>query len=92
VTLSVKAQLISNEKQTSFSEKKLLKIIKTPFSKNSVNKLFVISNPEEIHSLPIELSQHQLWLISLKTDRTIIPKEHDQKSTDVRELGIRVLF
>ena len=34
----------------------------------------------------------QEMLVSLKTDRTIIPKEHDQNSTDGRKLGVRVLF
>ena len=49
-------------------------------------------NPEEVFQLRIDSRQHQLWLISLKTDRTIIPKEHDQNSTDGRKLGVRVLF
>jgi len=42
--------------------------------------------------LPVKFEKHQLWLISLKTDRTIVPKEHDSKSTDSRKLGVRVLF
>ena len=67
-------------------------MLKTPFTKDSSNKEFVFSNRENIHRLPIDTRQHQLWLISLKTDRTIIPKEHDQNSTDGRELGVRVLF
>ena len=67
-------------------------MINKSFTNDSANKELVFSNPEAIHSLPIELRQYQLWLISLKTDRTIIPKKHDQNSKDIRELGVRVLF
>ena len=59
---------------------------------DSVKKEFVFNNPEDNYYLSMELRQHQLWLISLKTDRTIIPKEFDQKSTDGRDLGVRVFF
>lgn len=67
-------------------------MIKKPFTKNSARKELVFSNPEVIHQLPIKLRPHHIWLISLKTDRTIIPKELDQKSTDGRDLGVRVFF
>ena len=92
VRLLVKIQSISDEITPSMSEKDIQKIIKSTVLMNSVKKEFVFNNPEDIHYLPIESRQHQLWLILLKTDRIIIPKELDQKSTDGRELGVRVLF
>ena len=67
-------------------------MINKPLEKNSPKKEYVFSNADDIYHLPIETRPHQLWLISLKTDRTIIPKEHDENSTDDRELGVRVLF
>ena len=92
VRLFVTIQSISDKIPSSFSEKNIQQMINTPNAKNSSNKELVFSHPEDIHRLPIESRQHQLWLISLKTDRTIIPKEHDSNSTDGRKLGVRVLF
>ena len=92
VKLFLEMESISNEIPPNFSEKIIQQMIKKPFTKNSARKELVFSNPEVIHQLPIKLRPHQIWLISLKTDRTIIPKELDQKSTDGRELGVRVFF
>jgi len=92
VRLLVTMQSISDEIPSSFSEKNMQQMINKPFAKNSSNKELVFSSADDIHRLPIESKQHQLWLISLKTDRTIIPKEHDKNSSDGRELGVRVLF
>ena len=55
-------------------------------------KEYIFTDPENSYPLPVKFEKHQLWLISLKTDRTIVPKEHDPKSTDSRILGVRVLF
>ena len=92
VRLFIKIQSISDEITPYLSEKKIQQMIKKTFSKDSSSKELTFNNPEEIHLLPIELHHHQLWLISLKTDRTIIPSEHDQNSNDRRGLGVRVLF
>ena len=59
---------------------------------SAASKDYIFSNPENSYPLPVEFNEHQLWLISLKTDRTIVPKENDPKSTDSRKLGVRVLF
>ena len=92
VRLFVTMQSIPNEFPPYFSEENIQKMITAPFTKDAANKELVFNNPEEVFQLPIDSRQHQLWLISLKTDRTIIPKEHDQNSTDGRKLGVRVLF
>ena len=92
VQLIVTMQSISGEIPPSISKNKLQQMLNAQFTKDSVDKELVFSNPEDVHSLPVDSRQNQLWLISLKTDRTIIPKEHDQKSTDGRELGVRILF
>ena len=92
VKLFLEMESISNEIPPNFSEKIIQQMIKKPFTKNSTRKELVFRNPEVIHQLPIKLRQYHIWLISLKTDRTIIPKELDQKSTDGRELGVRVFF
>ena len=92
VRLFIKMQSISDKITPSSTENNFQQMLKNPFSKDFAKKELVFSNPEDIHRLPIELSKNQLWLISLKTDRTIVPKEHDQNSTDGRELGVRVLF
>ena len=67
-------------------------ILSKPFTEISTKKEFVFRHPEESYTLPVNFRKHQLWLISLKTDQTIIPKEHDPISTDTRKLGVRVLF
>jgi len=92
VRLFVTMQSISDEIPSSFSEKIIQQMINKSFKNDPTNKELVFNNPEDIHFLPIESRQHQLWLISLETDRAIIPKEHDHKSTDGRELGVRILF
>ena len=58
----------------------------------STKKEYVFRNPEDFYELPVEFGKHQLWLLSLKTDQTIIPKEHDPNSTDDRKLGVRIMF
>ena len=92
IRLFVKIQLISDEITPSFSEKHIKQMLKKPFLRESINKEIIFSNPKDMHPLPMELNQKKLWLISLKTDRTIIPKEHDKNSTDFRELGVRISF
>ena len=92
IRLLVKNQQISDEIPPSFSEKHIKQMLKKRFLKESINKEIIFNNPKDMHPLPMELNQKKLWLISLKTDRTIIPKEHDKNSTDFRELGVRVLF
>jgi hypothetical protein len=79
--------------ETSFLDtKNLEQMLNEQFSEISTSKEFVFSNSEDFYPLPVEFHNHQLWLISLKTDLTIVPKEQDPNSTDDRELGVRVLF
>ena len=91
VHLIVRSQPLIGE--TSFPDtKKLKQMLNEQFSEISTSKEYVFSNSEDFYPLPVEFRNHQLWLISLKTDRTIVPKEHDPNSTDDRKLGVRVLF
>ena len=67
-------------------------ILNDQIPESAASEEYIFSNPENHYPLPVQFGKHQLWLISLKTDRTIVPKEHDPKSTDSRKLGVRVLF
>jgi hypothetical protein len=79
--------------ETSFPDtKNLEQMLNEQFSEISTSKEYVFSNSEDFYPLPVEFRNHQLWLISLKTDLTIVPKEQDPNSTDNRKLGVRVLF
>ena len=79
--------------KTSFPDtKNLEQMLNEQFSEISIIKEYVFNNSEDFYTVPVEFHNHQLWLISLKTDRTLVPKEHDPNSTDDRELGVRVLF
>ena len=71
-----------------------------------LNKIFYANKQSGVHLVIAPTKSHDRieWFVEksieigvsriyfIKTDRTIIPKEHDQKSTDARELGVRVLF
>jgi hypothetical protein len=91
VHLFVRSQPLIGE--ASFPDtKKLKQMLNEQFSETSNSKEYVFSNSEDYYPLPVEFRNHQIWWISLKTDRTLVPKEHDSNSTDDRKLGVRVLF
>ena len=91
VHLIVRSQPLIGE--TSFLDTIILnQMLNEQFSELSTSKEYVFSNSEDFYPLPVEFRNHQLWLISLKTDLTIVPKEQDPNSTDNRKLGVRVLF
>ena len=91
VHLIVRSQPLIEE--TSFPDTKTLEqMLNTPFSKKSTSSDLIFSHPENMFPLKVDFQTNRLWLISLKTDRAIVPKEHDPNSTDDRKLGVRVLF
>jgi len=92
VRLTVTMQAHTGKVNTLDFEELTLQMLNEQFTEISTNKEYVFSNSEDFYPLPVEFRKHQLWLISLKTDRTIVPKEHDPNSTDDRKLGVRVLF
>ncbi len=92
VRLTVTMQAHTGKVNTLDFEELTQQMLNEQFTEISTNKEYVFSNSEDFYPLPVEFRKHQLWLISLKTDRTIVPKEHDPNSTDDRKLGVRVLF
>jgi len=92
VKLTVTMQSFSRTASTQYFKDSAKQILNTQIPESAASKDFIFSNPENSYPLPVEFNEHQLWLISLKTDRTIVPKENDPKSTDSRKLGVRVLF
>jgi len=92
VGLTVTMQAHTGKVNTLDFEELTQQMLNEQFTGISTNKEYVFSNSEDFYPLPVEFRNHQLWLISLKTDRTIVPKEHDPNSTDDRKLGVRVLF
>ena len=92
VRLTVTMQAYTGKVNTLDFEELTQQMLNEQFTETSTNKEYVFSNSEDFYPLPVEFRKHQLWLISLKTDRTIVPKEHDPNSTDDRKLGVRVLF
>ena len=92
VGLTVTMQAHTGKVNTLDFEELTQQMLNEQFTEISTNKEYVFSNSEDFYPLPVEFRKHQLWLISLKTDRTIVPKEHDPNSTDDRKLGVRVLF
>ena len=83
---------IRGEISSFLSDEATQKILNAPFPEGSANKEFVFRNSGDVHHLPVDFRQHQLWLISLKANQVFIPKEHLTNSTDSRKLGTRVLF
>ncbi len=92
VRLTVTMQAHTGKVNTLDFEELTQQILNVQHTENSINKEYVFSNSKDSYPLPVEFRKHQLWLISLKTDRTIVPKDHDPNSTDDRKLGVRVLF
>ncbi len=92
VRLFIKIQSIPDERSSILSEKSMQQLVNKPFKKDFAEKELIFSNSKVIHNLPKELGPYRLWLIAIETDKVIIPKEHDIKSTDGRELGVRILF
>ena len=92
VKLTVTMQSFSRTASTQYFKDSAKQILNTQIPESAASKDYIFSNPENSYPLPVEFNEHQLWLISLKTDRTIVPKEYDPKSTDSRKLGVRVLF
>jgi hypothetical protein len=92
VHLVVTMQSITGEISSFLSEKATQQMLNEPFTEGSANKEFVFRHPEDVHQLPVDFRQHQLWLISLNSDQVFVPKEHDPNSADSRKLGARVLF
>ena len=90
--LTVTMQAYTGKVNTLDFEELTQQMLNEQFTVISTNKEYVFSNSEDFYPLPVEFRKHQLWLISLKTDQTIVPKEHDPNSTDDRKLGVRVLF
>ena len=83
---------IRGEISSFLSDEATQKILNVPFPESSAKKEFVFRNSEDVHHLPVDFRQNQLWLISLKANQVFIPKEHLTNSTDSRKLGTRVLF
>ncbi|MBT3715851.1 MAG: O-antigen ligase family protein [Deltaproteobacteria bacterium] len=83
---------IRGEISSFLSDEATQTILNAPFPEGSANKEFVFRNSGDVHHLPVDFRQHQLWLISLKANQVFIPKGHDANSTDNRKLGARVLF
>jgi hypothetical protein len=92
VRLTVTMQAYTGKVNTLDFEELTQQMLNEQFTETYTNKEYVFSHSEDFYPLPVEFLKHQLWLISLKTDRTIVPKEHDPNSTDDRKLGVRVLF
>jgi len=92
VGLTVTMQAYTGKVNTLDFEELTQQMLNEQFTGISTNKEYVFSNSEDFYPLPVEFRKHQLWLILLKTDQTIVPKEHDPNSTDDRKLGVRVLF
>ena len=92
VKLTVTMQAYTEKVGTPNFEEFTQKILNDQIPQSAATKTYMFSNSENIYPLPVKFEKHQLWLISLKTDRTIVPKELDPNSTDSRKLGVRVLF
>lgn len=92
VKLTVTMQAYTGKVGTPYFKESTQQILNNQIPESAASKEYIFSNPENFYPLPVKFVKHQLWLISLKTDRTIVPKEHDPKSTDSRKLGVRVLF
>ena len=92
VKLTVTMQAYTEKVGTPNFEELTQQILNDQIPESAASKEYLFSSPENFFPLPVKFEKHQLWLISLKTDRTIVPKEHDPKSTDSRKLGVRVLF
>jgi hypothetical protein len=91
VHLIVRSQPLIGE--TTFPDiKRSKQLLNTPFPKNSLSSDLIFRHPDNMFPLTVDFQTDRLWLISLKTDRTIIPKEYDSNSTDDRKLGVKVLF
>ena len=92
IKLTVTMQSFSRKSSTPYFKDLTKQILNTQISDYAASKDYIFSNPENSYPLPVQFKENQFWLISLKTDLTIVPKEHDPKSTDSRKLGVRVLF
>ena len=92
VKLTVTMQAYTEKVGTPNFEELTQQILNDQIPQSAASKEYLFTDPENSYPLPVKFEKHQLWLISLKTDRTIVPKEHDPKSADSRKLGVRVLF
>ena len=92
VKLTLTMQAYTLKVRTPNFEELTKQLLNEQIPESAVSKEYIFSNPENYYPLPVNFGKHPLWLISLKTDRTIVPKEHDPNSTDSRKLGVRVLF
>ena len=92
VKLTVTMQAYEGKFSTQYFKESTQQILNSQIPESAASKDYIFINPESIYPLPLKFEKHQLWLISMKTDRTIVPKEHDPKSTDSRKLGVRVFF
>ena len=91
VHLIVRIQSVT-AKMSSLDSEKLKQMLNTPLAEGPDKMEIVFRQPEDVYPLPVDFRKHKLWLISLKTDRVIVPKEHNPESSDIRKLGVRVLF
>ncbi|HIO84275.1 MAG TPA: O-antigen ligase domain-containing protein [Deltaproteobacteria bacterium] len=91
VHLIVRIQSVT-AKMSSLDSEKLKQMLNTPLTEGPDKMEIVFRQPEDVYPLPVDFRKHKLWLISLKTDRVIVPKEHNPESSDIRKLGVRVLF
>ena len=92
IKLTVTTQSFSRNASSPYFKDLAKQILNAQIPESATSKDYIFTNPENSFPLPVNFNKHQLWLISLKTDRTIVPKEYDPKSTDSRKLGVRVLF
>ena len=92
VKLTVTMQAYTEKVGTPNFEELTQQILNDQIPQSAASKEYIFTDPETSYPLPVKFEKHQLWLISLKTDRAIVPKEHDPISTDSRKLGVRVLF
>jgi len=92
IKLTVNIQAYKGKSSDHYLKDLAKQILNTKIPESATSKEYIFSNPENFYPLPVKFKKHQLWLISLKTDRAIVPKEHDPTSTDSRKLGVRVLF
>ena len=92
VKLTVTMQAYTGSASTQYFKDLTQQTLNAQIPESAASKDYIFTNPENSFPLPVNFKKHQFWLISLKTDRTIVPKEYDPESTDSRKLGVRVLF
>ena len=92
IKLTVTMQTYTGNASTQYFKDLTQQTLNAQIPEFAASKDYIFTNPDNSFPLPVNFKKHQFWLISLKTDRTIVPKEYDPESTDSRKLGVRVLF